>query len=197
MNNFWDERFGHEEYAYGIKPNQYFKQELEKLTPGKILLPAEGEGRNAVFAAKLGWQVTAFDSSFEGKKKAEKLAKKNSVSINYILNNYEEFKTNLGEFDCVALIFAHMQPNKRNEYHKKITALLEPAGTLILEGFSKKQINNNTGGPKNIDMLFSSNELQNDFESFSKLNINETETTLDEGQSHQGVTSVIRVLGIK
>ncbi|MCK5729769.1 MAG: class I SAM-dependent methyltransferase [Draconibacterium sp.] len=197
MNNFWNERFGAKEYAYGIEPNQYFKQELEKLTPGKILLPAEGEGRNAVFAAKLGWQVTAFDSSFEGKKKAEKLAKKNSVSINYILNNYEEFKTNLEEFDCVALIFAHMQPDKRNEYHKKITAFLKPAGTLILEGFSKEQINNNTGGPKNIDILFSSDELQNDFESFSKLNINETETTLDEGQSHQGVTSVIRVLCIK
>jgi hypothetical protein len=63
MNNFWDERYADEEYVYGTTPNQYFKQELEKLTPGKILLPGEGEGRNAVFAATQGWKVTARSKS--------------------------------------------------------------------------------------------------------------------------------------
>ena len=197
MNNFWNERYSTKNYVYGTEPNQFLKQELEKLLPGKILLPAEGEGRNAVFAAKLGWQVTAFDSSSEGKKKAEKLALLNNVTIDYQIKDYEEFKTKTGKFDCIALIYAHMPPHKRNEYHKKLASFLKPGGTLIMEGFSKKQINRETGGPRNAEMLFSEEELQNDFESFAKLIIKETDVELDEGRSHRGTASVIQILGIK
>jgi len=81
MTEFWNERYAAEEYAYGTEPNIFLKEILEQLTPGKILFPAEGEGRNAVFAAKLGWTVTAFDASTEGKRKAEMLASKNKVQI--------------------------------------------------------------------------------------------------------------------
>ena len=197
MNNFWNERYSSKDYVYGTEPNQFLKQELEKLPPGKILLPAEGEGRNAVFAAKLGWEVTAFDSSSKGKKKAEKLALLNNVTIDYQIKDYEEFKTKTVEFDCVALIYAHMSPHKRNEYHEKLISFLKPGGKLILEGFSKKQINNSTGGPRNTEMLFSEEELQNDFESFAKLIIKESDVELDEGRSHRGIASVIQILGIK
>ncbi|NQU54916.1 MAG: class I SAM-dependent methyltransferase [Bacteroidetes bacterium] len=173
------------------------KQELEKLTPCKILFPAEGEGRNAVFAATLGWNVTAFDPSIEGKNKAELLAQKKGVQINYLIDSYENVVFQKEQFDCIVLVFAHMHPLKRNEYHKKLMTFLKPGGTLILEGFSKKQINNTSGGPGNIDMLFSEQELQKDFNSFSKLNIIETNMDLDEGSFHQGNAAVIRVLGIK
>jgi len=197
MNDFWNQRFANEEYVYGEEPNQFFRQELEKLTPGRILFPGEGEGRNAVFAAKLGWKVTAFDPSSEGKKKALKLVKKNKVKIDYLLNNYDEVQFEPEEFDCVVLIFTHMPSHKRNEYHKKLTSFLKPGGILILEGFSKEQINNNTGGPRNVDMLFSKDELFNDFELFSKLEITEADTFLTEGETHNGISSVIRLLGIK
>ena len=164
---------------------------------GKILLPAEGEGRNAVFAATKGWQVTAFDPSIEGKRKAEQLAKKNQVSINYLIDNYDFVDFPKESFDCVVLIFAHMHPMKRKEYHQKLISFLKPGGILILEGFSKKQIKNNTGGPRDIDMLFSKNELESDFNSFSELVLTETDTILNEGPFHQGTASVIRVLGTK
>src|SRR5680860_1842183 len=85
MDDFWNERYGIEEYVYGTEPNQFYKELLKKLSPGKILFPAEGEGRNAVFAAQNGWDVTAFDSSTEGKKKAEKLAAAKGVSVKYII----------------------------------------------------------------------------------------------------------------
>ena len=197
MNNFWNERFSTKEYVYGEEPNQFFKQELEKLKLGRILLPGEGEGRNAVFAAKIGCKVVAFDSSLEGKNKAEKLAKKNKVSIEYQIKNYEDFVGETEFFDCIALIYTHMLPHNRSEYHKKLTSFLKPGGILILEGFSKEQINQNTGGPRNVDMLFSKEELQNDFESFTNLTIAEFDVILEEGQTHQGASSVIRVLGIK
>lgn len=197
MNDFWNQRFGGDEYAYGTQPNEFYKEQLEKLEPGKILFPAEGEGRNAVYAATQGWDVAAFDPSTEGKRKAELLALSKNVSIEYLTSDYENIHFPEETFDCVVLIFAHMHPLKRNEYHKKLVSYLKPGGTLILEGFAKKQIFNKTGGPQNIDMLFSKEELENDFSGFSNLEITETEVNLDEGAFHRGTAAVIRVLGKK
>jgi 2-polyprenyl-3-methyl-5-hydroxy-6-metoxy-1,4-benzoquinol methylase len=197
MNDFWNERFGTKQYAYGTEPNQFYKRQLKKLDTGTILFPAEGEGRNAVYAATQGWQVTAFDPSIEGKRKAENLAKKNNVKIDYQIDNYEFVDFTKESFNCIVLIFAHIHPLKRKEYHQKLISFLKPGGTLILEGFSKNQIKNNTGGPRDVEMLFSIEELEVDFASFSKLEITETETFLNEGQFHQGISSVIQVLGTK
>ena len=83
MKGFWDERYAEEEFAYGIEPNAFFGEELKKLTPGKILLPADGQGRNAVYAASLGWDVTAFDMSAVGKERALQLAERKGVAIDF------------------------------------------------------------------------------------------------------------------
>ncbi len=197
MNNFWDERYKTNDYAYGIEPNNFLKDQLKNMLPGNILFPAEGEGRNAVYAATKGWQVKAFDSSIEGKRKAELLASKKGVSIDYRIADYEFAEFPVGSFDCIALIFAHINPVKRAEYHKKLLSFLKPGGTLILEGFSKNQINNTSGGPSTIDLLFSKVDMKNDFSSLSKLNITDSEIILNEGAFHQGLASVIRVVGIK
>ncbi len=197
MTEFWNERFGDKEYAYGIKPNEFYKNQIQKIPPGKVLFPAEGEGRNAVYAAKSGWQVTAFDPSIVGKRKAENLAAKNGVEIEYLIDNYESVILPQASFDCVVLIFAHMHPIKRNEYHQKLISFLKPGGALILEGFSKKQINNDTGGPRNIDMLFSKEELLSDFNNLSNLKIEEKDVFLNEGIYHHGVASTIRIIGMK
>lgn len=197
MNEFWNQRYAAEEYVYGTEPNQYYRDQLENLTPGKILFPAEGEGRNAVFAAQKGWQVTAFDPSNEARKKAQNLASERNVEINYILSDYENASLPTESFDCMVLIYAHIHQQKRNEYHKKLATFLKPGGVLILEGFSKKQIANSTGGPRNVEMLFSKHELQEDFKRLSKLNFHETDLILDEGAFHQGMASVIRIFGVK
>ena len=197
MNDFWNERYATKEYAYGTEPNQFYKEQLKNLIPGKILFPAEGEGRNAVHAAKKGWEVFAFDPSVEGKRKAEKLASANGVNIDYQIAGYENVHFEPHFFDCIVLIFAHTHPLKRTEVHQKLTSYLKPGGILILEGFSKNQISYNSGGPRDVDMLFSKEELQSDFASFSELSITETNYILDEGEFHQGNASVIRVFGIK
>lgn len=195
MESMWNERFAQEEYIYGLEPNEYFKAELIKLNPGKILLPAEGEGRNAVFASKMGWKVLAFDSSTEGRKKAEKLAAHKQQKIIYQIANMEGYDAEENSFDAIALIYAHSRSREQN--HKNIIRFLKPGGHLILEGFSKKQINNNTGGPRKESMLFSKEELMNDFSSFSNLKITEEEVILNEGTHHQGKSAVIRLIGQK
>ena len=149
MKEFWNERYSSEEFSYGTAPNEFFKNEIEKLSPGKILFPAEGEGRNSVFAAKLGWQVTAFDFSEAGREKALDLAGRSGVTIDYQLVGYEDFEAQPEYFDCLVLIFAHPPEGKRSEYYRKLIKYLRPGGSLILEGFAKEQINYSTGGPRN------------------------------------------------
>ncbi len=197
MSEFWNDRYATESYVYGTEPNLFFREQLKNLVPGKILFPAEGEGRNAVYAAEKGWDVTAFDSSTEARKKAENLALLRGVRLHYLTTDYENAVFRPESFDCIVLIYAHMHPAFRRSSHQKLATFLKPGGALILEGFSKKQILNSTGGPRNVQMLFSEEELRADFGTFTELNIAETEIQLEEGLHHQGPASVIRLAGIK
>lgn len=195
IKNKWDERYAQKEYVYGKKPNEFFKQELAKHKPGKILLPAEGEGRNAVYAAKLGWEVYAFDSSSEAIKKAQQLASENNVEIHYTLSSFEEVDYPDDFFDLIGLFYAHTL--SRSDNHKKLIRFLKPKGAIILEGFSKEQIHYNSGGPRKIEMLFSEEELQNDFADLTELITEKIEIQLNEGKQHNGKASVIRLIGLK
>lgn len=188
----WNKVYSIDGYVYGIEPNIFFKEQLKNLTPGKILLPAEGEGRNAVYAAKLGWDVTAFDDSIVAIKKAHKLASKNNVHINYIVSSFENFTCDT-KFDLIALIYAHT--DKRMENNLKMSKFLSDKGVIILEGFSKSQFGKTTGGPKNIDMLFSKEELLDDFSYLKTINFSELDIVLAEGNMHKGMASIIRMVG--
>lgn len=197
MKSFWDERYSGDEFAYGTKPNVFFKEQIKNLSPGNLLLPAEGEGRNAVYAALEGWKVIAFDQSEVARQKAEKLAMDFMVNINYEVCDQKDFDIDENYFDCVALIFVHMPIEFRDDFHQKMLRFLKPGGKLILEGFEKSQINNSTGGPKNTDMLFSKKELFNDFKSLKNISVSEDEVQLNEGKFHNGISSIIRLTGIK
>ena len=203
MKDFWDERYGKEEYAYGTAPNQFFEHALNTLNPeGKIFLPAEGEGRNAVFAASLGLDVTAFDISEEGRKKAERLAAENGVSIDYRVGNLNQLKLEPGSFDFIGLIYAHFETYIKVAYHREFMTYLKPGGYVIMEAFSKshlkfQKINPHAGGPKNIDMLFAVDEIEKLFDGLETISLVERVVDLDEGAYHKGKASVIRYIGQK
>ena len=200
--NRWDERFSGDEFAYGEAPNSYMKEQLEKLNPGSILFAAEGEGRNAVFAAKLGWIVSAFDISVEGRKKALKLAENNQVTIDYQIGELEKLNYSGEQFDVIALIYAHFPADIKSLYHTTLSKYLRKAGYIIFEAFSKKHIdyiakNERVGGPKDVDMLFSLEELKSDFADYEIILLEEKEVELKEGAFHDGTGSVIRFVGRK
>ncbi|NIK73584.1 cyclopropane fatty-acyl-phospholipid synthase-like methyltransferase [Thermonema lapsum] len=202
MKEFWNERYRSEAYVYGEKPNEYLKESLTRFTPGKILFPAEGEGRNAVYAAQLGWHVFAFDQSIEGKKKALKLADKHKVNIHYDVCEFEEASYPPNEFDAIALIFAHFPADKKEAYHQKLLKWLKPRGVIILEAFSKKHIqfnsvNEKVGGPRDIGMLYSAEELKTWFKDLEFIELYETETELNEGLFHVGRGAVVRCIAKK
>jgi 2-polyprenyl-3-methyl-5-hydroxy-6-metoxy-1,4-benzoquinol methylase len=198
----WNERYSQEEFAYGEAPNNYLKAQLEKLPIGSILFPAEGEGRNAVYAAQLGWDVDAFDISLEGKNKALKLAEKKLVSIDYQVGALDELNFKLEQFDAIALIYAHFPAKIKSAYHQKLDTLLKKGGTIIFESFSKKHLayvtaDEKVGGPKDIDSLFSIEEIKADFPNYTVLELVEQDIELNEGLYHNGIGSVIRFVGRK
>ena len=196
----WNTRFGQQEYVYGTAPNAYLKEKLKNSQPGSILFPAEGEGRNAVYAAQLGWKVTAFDISEAGQRKALQLAEKKGVELDYVVGELPNLHYQPEQFDAIALIYAHFPPNIRSKYHKLLNSYLKKGGTIIFEGFSKdhqafKKKNPKAGGPNNEDYLFSLQELQTDFANVEFLELKKMTIELNEGDGHVGTGSVIRFLG--
>jgi SAM-dependent methyltransferase len=197
-NDFWNERYSSEEYVYGENPNHFLKEQLEKITvPGKLLLPGEGEGRNAVYAAKLGWEVDAYDQSTEGRLKAIKLADKNYVKINYQIADLLEFTPSKDRYDVIVIIYVHLNTKLRKSFNKKIIDALKPGGKLIMELFSKDQLGKTSGGPQDLEMLYSLDEIKKDFSSLKSIILKEETINIEEGEKHSGEANVVRFVGEK
>ncbi|MGM0613466.1 MAG: class I SAM-dependent methyltransferase [Bacteroidota bacterium] len=191
MKEFWDQRFAESKYKYGKKPNNFFYRYLRSLSPGRILLPGEGEGRNAVFAARNRWEVTAVDFSIKGKEKAERLATENQVELTYIHKDILDYEYPQHEFDAVSLIFVHLSPEKTATLYKKIYQTLRPGGIFFSQLYSKDQLRYETGGPKNEVMLYSIKELENYLQDFHIKKLKKHERLINEGDMHFGHSSVI------
>lgn len=202
MKEFWNERYAEQEYVYGKAPNKYFQEKLDELRPGRILLPAEGEGRNAVYAARMDWEVSAFDISEEGKNKAEKLAREYKVELDYKVGGLYAMDYREEEFDTIGLIFAHFPKEIKEDYFQQFHKLLRPDGVVIFEAFSREQIdyqkkNPKSGGPKDAEMLYTKEELETAFKGYIFEEFEEMEIELEEGEYHKGKAAIIRFVARK
>lgn len=202
MNQKWDERYKDQEFAYGKDANIFFKEWLLQFEPGSILMPADGEGRNGVFAARLGWKVTSFDLSIEGQSKALLLAKENDVTLEYIVGDLEHLGFEKETFDAIGLVYAHFSAEMKSVFHKKLNSYLKTGGIIIFEAFSKRQLhfkklNPKVGGPEDVNMLYSKEEIMTDFDNYEVLMLEEKEIVLNEGKYHIGKGSVVRFVGRK
>ncbi len=202
LSDNWNSRYSGDEYVYGELPNNFLKEQLGKLSHGKILFPGEGEGRNAVYAAKMGWDVYAYDISPVGKMKAYKLAAKHRVQIDYNVGEIQNLNYQEEQFDVVALIYLHLPKDERVILHDSIYELLRPGGIVVAELFSKNHIdyqkkNSRVGGPRDINLLYSAQDIEDDFSRFSILELKEEEIELLEGDYHNGTASAIRFIGRK
>ena len=202
MKEFWNERYRDAAFAYGEAPNAFFREQLDALHPGSILLPADGEGRNAVYAASAGWRTFSSDLSEAGRAKALKLAKSKGVALDYRVGDFGALKYPLESFDAAALIYAHFSPDRKEAYHQKVDRLLRPGGSVILEAFSKAHLEFNrrnpaVGGPKDVALLLSTDEVSSYFPGYDTQVLEEVEIDLREGAFHRGRASVVRFVGRK
>jgi SAM-dependent methyltransferase len=194
--DFWNERYAEKEYVYGTQPNVFFKEQLDQLVAGNILLPAEGEGRNAVYAALQGWDVVAFDISTSGKEKAMQLSAAQKVVVDYQITSVLDFKTDI-KFDTIGLCYTHFPVEIRKDAFQHLLKFLKPNGTVIFEAFAKAQLGKPSGGPKYIEMLFSIEEIKDEFPELEFKLLEEKTIELSEGNYHKGKAEVIRFLGLK
>lgn len=197
MKEFWNERYSEKEYVYGIEPNVFFAEQIKDIKQGKMILPCEGEGRNAVFAARHGWDVYAFDSSEVGQKKALQLAQVNEVSITYAVDDATQISYAENSVDIIAFVYAHFPTAIRKHIHKKTISWLKPGGKIILEAFNPNQLHNNSGGPKELSMLYTEEMLKDDFADLKIEFIKNITTELNEGAFHKGKADIIQFVGIK
>jgi SAM-dependent methyltransferase len=193
----WDERFSSLEYIYGTEPNDFLVSVASKIPQGKVLCLADGEGRNGTYLASLGYEVVAVDQSTVGLAKAQKLAQEKQVAITTIHADLADFIIEPQAWDGIISIFCHLPSELRIKVYRQAVQGLKPNGVFILESFAPEQLQYDTGGPKNLDMLPSLSTLQQELTDLQWEIARGLERELAEGRFHDGKAAVIQILGRK
>jgi len=195
--DFWNEKYSAAESLYGTEPLPFLRESLSHLKPGgRVLLPADGEGRNGVYLATEGFDVHTFDGSEVAVQKSRQDAADRGVIIHATVSSVADFGFPTEEFDGVISSYFHLQPYFP-QLHQKYISCLKPGGVFLLEGFSKDQMNYDSGGPREKDMLFTQEGLREDFKDFDILMMEEKVEMLNSGTRHKGEGSVIRMIAKK
>ena len=198
MSSFWDGKFGNAEYVYGTEPNDFLKSVSAQLPPkSNVLSIGEGEGRNAIYLAKMGHSVLGVDSSTVGLEKARKLAQEHGVSIQTDVADLATYDIGEAKYDSIVSIFCHLSPSIRKEVYKNIVKGLVPGGILIMESYTPKQLEYKTGGPPVAEMMSTIDELSLELEGLDFEIGGEKERNVVEGSLHTGKAHVVQVLGRK
>ena len=188
----WDERFSQTEAVYGETANAYLQAQAFRLKAGmKVLVPADGYGRNGIWLAKQGLQVHTVDLSPVGVERARNAARAAGLNMTIELGDLSVWKWPVDEFDAVVSIFLHLPPDLRAKIHASILRALKPGGVVIIEAFTPAQLQHTSGGPKQVELLSSAGILRQDFASAEVLELEEVEVQLDEGHMHRGSAAVV------
>jgi SAM-dependent methyltransferase len=197
MKSFWNERYNDVQYAYGTEPNDFLRS-LPIVSGLKVLCLAEGEGRNGVYLAGLGNEVTCIDYAEEGLKKTVRLAEQLGVEVTCICADLGEINLEENSWDLIIGIFAHFPLHVKHHIWPQIYAALKPGGKLIIEVYDQEQLRFGTGGPQHPDLLYTIEELEellgNQFDAYQ---IEKVFREIHEGAYHNGASATIQVLATK
>jgi len=195
----WDARFDREDYLFGTAPAAFLEAQAGYLTPGaRALSVADGEGRNSVFMAEKGCQVVAMDASTTGIAKAQKLAAAHGVSIDSRHADIFAWDWTAEPFDLVVGIFIQfVPPAKRPEVFAGLKTALAPGGTLLLHGYTPRQVDYGTGGPSQRENMYTEEILLEAFGDLEILRLEAYEAELHEGAGHAGRSALIDLVARK
>lgn len=193
----WDEKYSTEDYIYGKEPNRFLEDCAGELPPGDVLSLAEGEGRNAVYLASLGFRVTAVDHSQVGLDKAQRLATDKGVEIDAICADLADYELGHERWDAIVSIFGHLPPDVRRKVYARIPGALKPGGILLLEAYTPEQMGRGTGGPRSVDLLVTADMLREELAGLQFLRLEELEREVIEGRGHTGPASVVQLIARK
>lgn len=189
----WNGRFSAEGYVFGTEPNAFLASQKHRLRPGMTALcVADGEGRNSVWLAQQGLRVTAFDFSPVGVKKARAMAAKAGVEVEHGIADIFSWDWDARRFDCIVAIFVQFAaPPERQRIFQGFMRALNPGGLLIVQGYTPKQLEYGTGGPKRVENMYTEKLLRESFSTLEILHLAEHEDIVNEGAGHIGLSALI------
>ena len=193
----WDERYSEQGFAYGTEPNAFLVSVIDQIPRGKVLCLCEGEGRNAIYLAKQGCQVTAIDASAVGMEKAQQLAQQQGINIETIISDLAHFTIEVNHWDAIVSIFCHVPPALRAIVHRQCVAGLKPGGLLVLEAYTPRQLEYKTGGPAHAEMTMNLQALQTELAGLTFTHAIEIDRDVIEGKYHTGKGAVVQVVAQK
>lgn len=191
----WDQRYSGSDWAYGTAPNDFLRQVAGSIQ-GPVLCIGEGEGRNAVFLAERGLNVTALDMSAVGLEKTRRLAAERGVQVATVQADLSEYEWAEGAWGTVVAIWCHLPPAVRQRVHQGLLRGLRPGGRFVVEAYTPKQLSYGTGGPRNADWLYSAELLRRDFPGARFEYLEELDREVQEGRFHSGLSAVVQCVAV-
>ncbi len=193
----WDRRFAAEELPYGTEPNTFLTSQAARLSGADVLCIAEGYGRNATWLAQQGHRVTAVEQSGVGIARARALATARGVAITFVQDDLATFDLGNERWGAIVSIFAHLPPTLRADVHARVVRALAPGGYFLLEAYSPAQLGFRTGGPRDVELLMTSDALRQELAGLEFIVAREVEREVNEGPLHHGPAAVVQVVGRK
>lgn len=193
----WEQRFSTETYLYGTEPNDFLKSNISILPLGETLCLADGEGRNSVFLASTGRQVSSVDLTQAGVDKTLRLAAERGVVVDAQQADLASYELGEERWDAIVSIFAHTPASVRIDLHRRVAASLRPGGVFLLEAYTPDQVGRGTGGPPSAELMMTAAELRRELASLELLSVEEIEREIFEGAGHSGVGAVVQVIAQK
>jgi 2-polyprenyl-3-methyl-5-hydroxy-6-metoxy-1,4-benzoquinol methylase len=188
----WDERFSQSQPVYGDQPNAFLAAQTPRFPRGmKLLVPADGYGRNGIWLARQGFSVHTVDLSPVGVARARKTAEAVGLAMTIEQADLALWKWPEAEFDGVFAIFLHLPPDVRAKVHGAMLRSVKPGGLVILEAFSTSQLKYSSGGPKRVELLYTAEMLRRDFAGAEAILLEEKEAQISEGTMHSGAAAVV------
>jgi len=195
----WETRFRAPGYVFGEEPNAFLKSQAHRLHRGQsVLSVADGEGRNGVWLAEQGLDVLAIDFSETALAKARALASQRGVRLRTELADIFTWRWPQAAFDVVVAIFTQVAfAAERNEFFANLKRALRPGGLLLMQGYRPEQLNYRTGGPPEVERLYTRSILEQSFGDLAELEIHEHDSVINEGTGHVGMSALVDVIGRK
>ena len=196
---FWNRRFAVDGFLFGTEPNRFLREHVDVWQRGqRVLCVADGEGRNSVWLAQQGFKVTAFDLADGGVAKARDFAARSGVDVDFHLSASDDWGWEADRFDGVAAIFVQFaDPPMRRRLFDGIARTLRPGGTLVLQGYTAKQLEYGTGGPPQVDNLYTEAQLRAELGMLDIVLLREYEADVAEGSGHHGRSALVGVVARK
>lgn len=192
--NFWDEKYSQVDFLYGENPNDFLKAEAHCFKPeAQLLSLGEGEGRNALYLAKLGHHLHCIDTSIVGKEKTLKIFQQHQLSVDYEVKDLAVYQPKI-KFDGVVSIWCHMPKDLRKKVHRDLYDWMNEGAYLLIEGYTTLQLALGTGGPKDVELLYQSSELAEELSRFKKIIFREVKRDVQEGVGHSGMSATLQIL---